>query len=426
MRMKVLLISGNRENTGIRVPALGLACIAAAVEQAGHKVQLLDMMIQTDPKRSVQQAIDAFRPNAIGISVRNIDDQNMRNPRFLLDQARDTAAWCRASCLAPLILGGAGFSILPDGILDYIGADMGIQGEGEEVFVKLLEQLQQGICPTGLPGLHQKSSSMAARRTFIKNLDDFPLPDPSSLVPSLYGAMDAPVPVQTRRGCPLSCSYCSTPEIEGKPVRWRSPESVVAWLMAWVDLGFRNFYFVDNTFNLPPSYAMHLCSKIIAAGMDIYWRCILFPGKTSPELIRLMADAGCREVAFGFESGSSAILQSMHKQYSVRDIQDTSELLRIHGIRRMGFLLLGGPGETRKTVEQSLALADSLDPETLKVTVGIRIYPRTDLAGAAMKEGLITSEKDLLHPRFYMASGLEDWLFDTLSRHMDQRPNWSY
>jgi radical SAM superfamily enzyme YgiQ (UPF0313 family) len=383
--MKVLLISGNREDTGIRVPALGLACIAAAAEQAGHEVRLLDMMVEKDPKLSVLQAINDFRPNAIGISVRNIDDQNMRNPRFLLDQARETASWCREGCLAPIILGGAGFSIHPDAILDYVGADMGIQGEGEAAFIKLLEQLQQGIRPAGLPGLHRKGSSVSARRTFIKNLDEFPLPDPSILVRSLDGATDAPVPVQTRRGCPLSCSYCSTPEIEGKPVRWRSAEAIVSWLMAWKDRGFRNFYFVDNTFNLPPAYATNLCSKIIAAGLEISWRCILFPGSANAELIRLMADAGCREAAFGFESGSPVILRGMNKQYALRDVRETNELLRSHGIRRMGFLLLGGPGETRETAEQSLEFADSLDMDTLKLTLGIRIYPRTELARIALK-----------------------------------------
>ena len=63
-------------------------------------------------------------------------------------------------------------------------------------------------------------------------------------------------------------------------MRWRSPELVVAWMSRWVEEGFRNFYFVDNTFNLPPSYAAHLCEKIIATGLDITWRCILFPGRT--------------------------------------------------------------------------------------------------------------------------------------------------
>jgi hypothetical protein len=92
--MKVLLISGNREDVDIRVPALGLACIAAACKQAGHVTHLLDLLIEKDPKAAVRKAVRDLSPQVIGVSVRNIDDQKMLNPRFLLDQARETVEWC--------------------------------------------------------------------------------------------------------------------------------------------------------------------------------------------------------------------------------------------------------------------------------------------------------------------------------------------
>ena len=132
--MRVLLISGNREDMEIRVPALGLACVAAATENAGHETRLLDSMVTKSPQMAVAEAIDDFHPEVIGVSVRNIDDQKMRNPRFLLDQAREAIAWCRQSSGAPVVLGGAGFSILPQPILQYLDAEMGVQGEGETFF----------------------------------------------------------------------------------------------------------------------------------------------------------------------------------------------------------------------------------------------------------------------------------------------------
>ncbi len=421
--MKVLLISGNREDVDIRVPALGLACIAAACEKAGHEVNLLDLLVERDPGSAVIQAVSNFRPEAIGVSVRNIDDQRMRNPRFLLDQARETVAWCRETSTAPIILGGAGFSILPQAILEYLGADMGIQGEGEMVFPELLKQLEAGEALEGLPGLFLKDKPTAAIRTFAKDLDMLPLPEPSLISRSLSGARDAPVPVQTRRGCPFSCSYCSTPTIEGRLVRWRSPESVVSWIARWVAEGFRSFYFVDNTFNLPYSYATDLCSKLAAAGLNISWRCILFPGKLNPGLIEALAQAGCKEVSIGFESGSESVLRRMNKQYDLSEVHDASDLLRKHGIRRMGFLMLGGPGETKESVEESLAFADGLDLDALKLSIGIRIYPNTDVAEAALEEGIIASERDLLLPRFYVVRGLEDWLYDTVAQYTSTRPN---
>lgn len=90
----------------------------------------------------------------------------------------------------------------------------------------------------------------------------------------------------------------------------------------------------------------------------------------------------------------------------------------------MGFLLLGGPEENRKTVEESLFFADSLDLEAMKITMGIRIYPYTDLARTAIKEGVIALDDDLLFPKFYMVPDLDEWLRSTASSWMDGRPHW--
>jgi radical SAM superfamily enzyme YgiQ (UPF0313 family) len=424
--MKVLLISGNREEVDIRVPALGLACVAAAVENAGNETRLLDLLVEKEPQAAISKAISDFQPEAIGISVRNIDDQRMRNTRFLLDQAREAVAWCRACTKAPIILGGAGFSILPQPILDYLDADMGIQGEGEAILPELLKRLDAGAPMNDLPGVFRKGEASSAKRSYIRNMDLLPLPEPALLARSLAGAKDAPVPVQTRRGCPLSCSYCSTPTIEGKTVRWRSQENVVSWLERWVEEGFRKFYFVDNTFNLPPSYAMNLCAKIIAAGLDISWRCILFPGALEEKLIETMARAGCREVSIGFESGAETILHGMNKYYAPSEVRRACSLLRRYKISSMGFLLLGGPGETKGTINQSLEFAEALELDALKISIGIRIYPETALACRAKEEGLILSNQDLLLPRFYLAQGLEEWLYSTVEHHLSLHPTWSF
>jgi hypothetical protein len=90
----------------------------------------------------------------------------------------------------------------------------------------------------------------------------------------------------------------------------------------------------------------------------------------------------------------------------------------------MGFLLLGGPGETRDSVKESLAFADSLDLDALKITIGLRIYPQTPLALQAVKEGVVEAGDDLLFPRFYMAAGLENWVRETVYSYAEGRPNW--
>ena len=422
--MRVLLISANTEKINMPTLPMGLGCVAAAAKDAGHNVRFLDLMAVDDWRPMLGAALGEFGPEVIGISIRNIDDQDSRNPRFLLAEAREVAAYCKANANAPVVLGGAGYSIFPEQVLDYTGADMGIQGEGEAAFTALLSCLAADNALTNVPGLYIRGQGLQTSRIFCPELDGLPLPDPDLFDNRLAENPATYLPVQTRRGCPLRCSYCSTPAIEGRRIRKRSAERVVASLTRWRRAGFRRIFFVDNTFNLPPGYARELCAQIIAAGLDITWRCILYPGQVSADLVAAMARAGCREVSLGFESGSQPMLDAMHKRFRIADIRRASRLLADHGIRRMGFLLLGGPGETRESVQASLRFADALELDAVKLTVGVRIYPHTELARIAAREGVIEADIDLLHPRFYIAPGLEAWLRETVRTWMAERPSW--
>ena len=393
-------------------PPLGLGLVATATRQAGHEVTFLDLLSETEPGVAVQRAIEAGSPEVIGMSVRNIDDQDIGSRRFLLEPVKDLVSACRTGTDAPIVLGGAGYSMFPDAALAYLGADSGICGEGEAVFPALLERLQRGQDPSGLPGVHVGGSGCQARRQFSPDLDCLPLPDDSLWLTVEPTTPDLWIPVQTRRGCPLDCTYCSTADIEGRAVRARSPELVVEHVRQVADAGFERFFFVDNTFNFPLSYAMELCRRIAAGRLSIAWRCILYPHRVPEELVAAMAEAGCVEVSLGFESGSKGVLRALNKQFEPEEVRRISDLLAKHGIRRLGFLLLGGPGETRESVKESLAFADSLDLEMLKVTVGIRIYPRTPLERIALEEGVISGADDLLFPRFYLRPELENWILD--------------
>jgi radical SAM superfamily enzyme YgiQ (UPF0313 family) len=183
---------------------------------------------------------------------------------------------------------------------------------------------------------------------------------------------------------------------------------------------------VDNCFNLPPSYALELCRGIVAAGLDIRWHAIVYPWQVDAELVRAMAAAGCVEVSLGFESGSAQMLRRMNKRYGPGEVRRVSRLLREYGIRRLGFLMLGGPGETRATAETSLAFADELACEALKVTVGLRIYPETALARSAHAEQLVSPRDDLLRPRFFLVPALADWLPEVVTRWAAARPHWMW
>jgi len=424
--MRVLLISANTEQINMPVLPLGLAYVAAAADTQGHTVKLLNLMMHTDVQTALHEAIIDFNPEIIGISVRNIDDQKMENPRFLLGTVKEVVAQCRQLSSATIILGGAGFSIFPQATLDFLGADIGIQGEGEHSFSTLLERLRDNKDTSEIPGICLPGRTSRHASGHMKSLRDvtLPLPEVHLLTPSALKGKEVWIPFQTRRGCPMDCSYCSTATIEGRKIRKHDPKKVIEVISRYVEAGLDHFFFVDNTFNLPNSYAKTLCELLVSSELKINWRCILYPWKVDNELVEKMAEAGCNEVSLGFESGSEKILDKMNKRYTPAVVRQISERLNKFGIRRMGFLLLGGPGETEETANESLVYADSLGLEAMKISIGIRIYPHTPLAQTAIKEGLIEADDNLLFPRFYITRGLESWLRKTVNAWMNTRPNW--
>ena len=304
--MRVLLMSANTEMINMPVLPLGLGCIARATQEAGHEIKIINLMDQEEVLEALGGSIGEFKPEVIGISVRNIDDQVMGTPRFLLEPAKSMISFCREHNDATIVIGGAGYSIFPQSALEYLDADMGIQGEGEQSFLLLLESLRKKSDLAGIPGLYLPKKGLQGKRNFLTKLDNFPIPLPEVHLwsPSYIKKQEIWLPFQTRRGCSMNCSYCSTALIEGKVMRKRDPSYAVKMLSQYVESGFDHFFFVDNVFNLPLSYAKAFCDKIIEQGLNMTWRCILYPWKVDEELVEKMAVAGCTEVSLGFESGS--------------------------------------------------------------------------------------------------------------------------
>ena len=137
-----------------------------------------------------------------------------------------------------------------------------------------------------------------------------------------------------------------------------------------------------------------------------------------------MAKAGFREVSLGFESGADTILRNFNKRFSLDDVRRISGLFKKEGVFQMGFLLLGGPGENKETVLQSLEFVDDLSLDLIKISVGIRIYPGTPLADQAIIEGKIKSHEQLLLPEFYVVDDIKDWICETVGKWAKDRPNW--
>ena len=165
--MKVLFISPNAERLFMPTLPLGPALVAAATRRAGHEIRFLDLLAAADPLNEVRQAITEFQPEVIALSVRNVDDQTMLDTKFLLGPVRDVVAACRAARQAKIVVGGAGYSIFPEAALRYLGADLGVCGEGEEQAVSARRRcgrFPSGWRPTASGGWGFCSWAAPARR----------------------------------------------------------------------------------------------------------------------------------------------------------------------------------------------------------------------------------------------------------------------
>lgn len=431
--MRVLLLSPNRSRITVPPFPLGLACVVANLEAERHAVEVWDALFHDDWEVALRDRLHRFRPEVVGLSVRNVDDQEMRTPHFFVDEVRHMVAVCREESPAVLVAGGSGFSLFPAEILAYLGVDYGVIGEGERAFPRVLERLEAGRDLAGVPGVlwREDGRIRGTPLEWIEPLDALVPADRERLDTARYydarGSAGIPntATVQGKRGCPLSCIYCSTPAIEGPTIRVRSPLFVVDEIEWLRKRGFQRLHFVDSLFTNPPEHARAICEELLRRRLDVRWSATINPAFADPDLLELMKRAGCVLVMVGNESGCSRMLRALRKGFERAEVERCFAACQREGLACNAFLLLGGPGEDRESVEESIELLERFQPNQVTVTVGIRLYPGCELTRLAQREGIITAATDLLKPQFYLATGVREWIWDYLESVLARQPRWT-
>lgn len=430
--MRVLLINENRSKENIIPYPLGLAYVASAARKAGHDVRCLDLMFCAPALKQVEEEIRDFNPDIVGVSVRNIDNQEMNSTIWYIPEVDEIIRTVKHSTDSPVVLGGAGFSIFPLECLDHFDVSLGIAGDGEIPFVELLDCLKKGNDPLSIPGvaLRDRERAVLNPPRYGKEIETLPLPDRNC--PDVLNYRSTPFEepafvanIQSRRGCHMKCIYCSSPTIEGKRIRTRDPKSVARELeILEKDYGVRIAAFTDSLFNFPGEYTRNICEEILKRKLSIRWLANINPRFHERELTQIMAKAGCVSVSIGNESGCDYMLERLGKGFSKSEIEDAVRDAHSSGIRVNCFMLLGGPGESWKSVRESIELMDELEPDSVRVTVGIRIFPRCGIYEIALKQGFISPGQNLLYPRFYIDPEVSDWLYDLMVDICSERPGW--
>ena len=411
---RVLLVSANRERQPYPVVPNGLACVASALQSAGHEVRFLDLCFERDPVKATMRAAVEFAPDVAGVSVRNIDNSDAIALRHYTPEAKSIfLALRQAAPSATIIAGGAAFGVAPEALFRDFGVDYAVAGDGERASVALVDAIARGNAVEGIPGIVRL---VADRVHFTPpgddaSLDGLPTPQLHRWIDlKRYERHGATIPIQTKRGCVYKCVYCTYQNVEGWGYRLRDPERVADEIEELVHKAqVRSFDFVDSTFNSPPGHAIEVCESILRRGLRVHLDTTNFtPASASDELLQTMRHAGFRTLGISAESASDSVLEKLQKGFTSAKVRDVAERVEKAGIRTLWIFLVGGPGETPQTLDETLRFAEwrLLRGDAVYMTIGLRIYPGTTLHRIALAEGVVESGATLLDPTFYFSPSL--------------------
>lgn len=418
--MKVLLVSANTLTQPYPVYPLGLDYVAGAIADH-HQVRILDLNAEDD-ENVLFAVIDAFTPDVIGMSIRNVDTSDASNPKGFFAGYKELTADLRARSSATIVLGGSGFTIFPGETMRALGADYGIIGEGERL-VLLLEALEGHRDAASIPGVVTQYSPVV-----------FPTPWPNGIVrkfdPQLphlgyYLEKGGMLNLQTKRGCSFNCIYCTYPQIEGHVMRLFDPQEVADTARRLQEAGARYFFVSDSAFNASVEHSLAVAQAFKKAGVSIPWGAFFAPVSPVGDYYRILADAGLTHVEFGTESLSDVVLKAYRKPFRVGQVFEAHAAAVAAGIYVAHYFLLGGPGETPTTMVETLERTETLDKCVLFFFCGMRIYPQTDLYEIACQDGQIEASGNLLEPLFYRSpeiGGRE--ILARVRERADGRLNW--
>jgi radical SAM superfamily enzyme YgiQ (UPF0313 family) len=416
--MNVLLVSANLFKEPEPVFPLGCAYLIAALKREGHEVSFLDLLFHGGAAEALKKKAAGLRPGLVALSVRNIENLDFPSNRSLVPELRSIIHEIKSATEAPLAVGGGGFSVAPKSFLSTVGGDVGIAGEGEEVLPRLASDIEKnGSLPDNL-----KQSIIEAPP--LGDLEAV-LPDRDDAGQASYLPVTGCATVQTKRGCNLTCSYCTYPSIEGKKIRTREAERVVEEIDRVArDHAVTDFTFVDSIFNNPESHAMAFCEAVLRKGLKITWTAYFKPSFHDPSFFSLLARAGCSGIDATPDSLSETTLSSLGKDLSPGEVEVFCEEARKEGLAVNLNFIFGAPGEDERTLEETFRRIETCSPTSIIACMGVRLYPGAPMTASLLSQGAVAATEIGVEPVFYVSEKIADTLVDKLSQRAGPGKGW--
>lgn len=348
---RVLLVSANREMLPAPVVPLGVLYVAGALREHGHDVRVSDLCFEERPRESLRRDLGAFEPDVVGVGLRNLHTNAYVRCDALVQDYRELVHTIRESTSSPIVLGGSAFSLQPETLLDAVGGDHGVVGEGELAMPELVDMLAAGrTAPRVVRARRHSLESLAAPAR--------DLADPR------YFEFDGVANVQTKRGCSFNCAYCDYPDLEGRRARVRSAVAVADEVTACAsERGVTHVFFVDSVFNVPRWHALAVCEELEERGSPVPWVCYASPAGLDEALLDAMVRAGCVGIELGSDAGTDRLLARLHKPFTLADIEAAHVRARARGLFDCHSFVLGALDETPEETRQTLEFVERLDPD---------------------------------------------------------------
>ena len=353
--MKVLLISLPGYNTGDEpLFPLGIGYLVAMLK-AEHEVKAIHYQRIEHVGPTFPDIIKSFRPDIIGLTCSTFNRGNVRKIIAVVKK------YCPH---VKVIVGGVHASYLYDQVLNNYNADVVVISEGEYTALELCRAFESGTALESVKGIAFKQDGRVVTtppRGVIENIDELPMPN-FDFAGQMMRSSGMGF-IITSRGCSVRCTFCSTSSYWGQRVRKNSIKRVVDEMEHLIyRYGVRKIFFHDDTFNLGIERVKRICTEIMDRKLRVRWgvSCRVVP--VSQEMIDVMVEAGCRHICWGVESGSEQMLRRINKKITLEQIRYAYELCRKHHhIMSTGaFAIVGVPGETAETVQQTIDFFNSL------------------------------------------------------------------
>ena len=408
-----LLVSANRVTSPYPVYPLGAASLLSSLQNQGHKARHFDFLADGGLE-GLQELLRGEQFDLVGLSIRNLDTVDSADSRDYLSDIVETMQLIRRESAAPVVVGGPAFSIQPEPLMDLLGADYGVVGEGEEILGNLMDSIAENDPPDSqifiskpLEGVWSPSELSASSVAYYLR----------------YGGM---LNLQTKRGCPHGWSYCSYPTIEGRRIRYRDPLEVAEEMIRLRDrFGARYVFFTDSVFNDGQGHFLEVAEALIRKQVELPWCAFFRPTGLSRGDLRLLKQAGMAAMELGTDAACDTTLSGLNKRFSFIEVEALQKNIIEEKIPCAHFVMFGGPGETRETIVEGLANLNRLEACVVFAFIGIRILPNTEIQTRAIAEGIIEADDPLLKPSFYYSphierQEIEDAILNSFKGRMDR------